>query len=350
MKIRFVKILLVVLCFISFSQRSEAISFNIDSIAKWGKFAKFCVDTYYWGDRFFNTYDTAYVQGTGKKFNIKLTSQSWIDSYRLNFEPESHIDMLSNVASNAGIHLTYLAVSIGYDMNINKFTNGYERSRKRVNFGFNCALFSAEFYIQNNDLTTKINHLETPEINLRPRIKFDGMKTDRWGFDVYYFFNNKRYSQAAAFSYSRLQLKSQGSWYLGISYCNQKYDFDFTVLPTEITDYLPADFADHRYLADTHTYALKGGYAYNWVPGNHWLVSVSESPIIGYRTGKVNSFEKNCMSISNMLRCGAVYNLRNLFIGLQASLYTNFAKDQASTLIGNVFQTDFSIGYRFNLW
>ena len=30
---------------------------NLDSIAAWGKFPRFCINTYRWGDRFFNGYD-----------------------------------------------------------------------------------------------------------------------------------------------------------------------------------------------------------------------------------------------------------------------------------------------------
>lgn len=331
-------------------QPTHAISLALDSIAQWGKFARFCVNTYYWGDRTFNTFDTTYVQGTGMKFKVMLTQQNWLDTYHLDFKPEGEMTMVSDIASNIGVHISYLAVSVGYDMNLNKFFNGYERSRKRVNFSFNCALFSADFYIQNNDLTTHITKFKTADLDLKPRIRFDGMKTDRWGFDIYYFFNNKRYSQAAAFSYTRRQLKSQGSWYLGLSYCNQKYNFDFNTLPLEITDPLENTIEDLIYRTDTKTYAIKGGYAYNWVPHKNWLVSISESPIIGYRTGKVNYTNKHCLAFSNILRAGVVYNLNKFFVGIQCSVYTNFARDQESTLTANVFTTDLSIGYRFNLW
>lgn len=347
---RLIRIIIFFIALFGLTPKSQAISFDLDSIAKWGKFAKFCVDTYYWGDRVFNTYDTAYVKGTGKKFNIKLTSQSWIDSYSLDMPEDVHMAMLSDVASNVGVHLSYLAVSVGYDMNINKFFNGYERTRKRVNFNFNCALFSADFYIQNNDLTTKIRELRTPTMKERPDIKFNGMQTDRWGLDIYYFFNNKRYSQVAAFNYTRLQIKSQGSWYLGLSYCNQKYYFDFNSLPNEIIQYLPSEFIDNTYRADTRNYAIKGGYAFNWVPRKNWLIAFSESPLIGFNTGHVNDYYRKSVAISNLLRAGVAYNYRNLFVGLQASLYTNFARGQVSTLVGNVFSAEFSVGYRFNLW
>ena len=46
-----------------------------------GKFPRFVVNTYRWGNEFFNGYDTTYVQGTGYKFSAKITADSWMDGY-----------------------------------------------------------------------------------------------------------------------------------------------------------------------------------------------------------------------------------------------------------------------------
>ena len=34
-------------------QRADALSLDVDSIAAWGKFPRFCMDVYRWGDKFF---------------------------------------------------------------------------------------------------------------------------------------------------------------------------------------------------------------------------------------------------------------------------------------------------------
>lgn len=67
----------------------RAISFDLDSIAAWGKFPKFCIDTYRWGDRFFNTYDSLYVVGSGTKFNVKLTTDSWLNYINFRILPNA---------------------------------------------------------------------------------------------------------------------------------------------------------------------------------------------------------------------------------------------------------------------
>lgn len=349
---RFYSVSIILLLSIIGSGKISAISLDLDSIAAWGKFPRFCVNTYRWGDKFFNTYDTAYVKPTGFKFNVKLTSESWIDHYRFDFEPDNHMGMVSDIASNAGVRLTYMAVSVGYDMNVNKFFNGYEKTRKRLNFAFNCALFGADIYFHDNDLTTTITSFGNKEETYNPDIKFDGASIDRWGFDVYYFLNNKKYSQSAAFHYGRIQTKSQGSWYFGLSFCDQRYTFDFNQLPPSMLEFYPSEWEDYTYRVDTKNYSLKAGYAYNWALGRKWAIAVSESPMIGLRTGHVNNYDKYSVALNNNLRCSAVYNHNNkrFFAGLVGQVNTGLVTDPETTMIASNFSVEISFGYRFNLW
>ncbi|MBQ2491536.1 MAG: hypothetical protein II539_07580, partial [Muribaculaceae bacterium] len=48
-----------------------------DSTMGYPKFVMFCYNTYKWGDRIFNTYDTAYVKSTGKNWKLILKSDNW---------------------------------------------------------------------------------------------------------------------------------------------------------------------------------------------------------------------------------------------------------------------------------
>ena len=72
---KILKAILTVIVVLTFTQQASALSFALDSIAEWGRFPRFCVDVYHWGDKFFNSYDSTYVVGTGYKFNVKLKTQ-----------------------------------------------------------------------------------------------------------------------------------------------------------------------------------------------------------------------------------------------------------------------------------
>ena len=132
--------------------RSSAGLFDLDSIAAMGKFPRFVVNTYRWGDKFFNGYDTAYVKSTGYKFSAKITTDSWLDGYSFRLPNHTNIFMRSDPSTSIGVYATYLAVSAGYDINISKLFGGADQSRKRLRFGFNCMLFAAEFYMTSNNV------------------------------------------------------------------------------------------------------------------------------------------------------------------------------------------------------
>lgn len=252
------------------------ISFNLDSIATWGKFPRFVVNTYRWGDKFFNGYDTTYVRSTGYKFSAKITTESWLDGYSFRLPNKTGIFMRSDPSTSVGVYLTYLAVSAGYDINVSKLFGGADQSRKRLRFGFNCMLFAAEAYLISNNVGTTLKKFG-PEHHLN--LPFDAIDNSTWGVDAYYFFNHKRYSEAASFNYSRLQQKSQGAFYTGFSIYSQRLRFDFSGLPEELKTILPSHWNNYIYQVNTHNYALRFGYGYNWVFAPKWVLGVSESPI-----------------------------------------------------------------------
>lgn len=344
-KLRLLIFLLPVLFVIA--PKSSAFSLNLDSIATWGKFPRFCVNTYRWGDRFFNTYDTMYVVGTGYKFNGKITTDSWLDVYNFRLPSGENVMMRSDPSTSIGLYLTYLAVSAGYDINVSKLFNGVDRSRQRFRFGFNCSLFSAEFYMYKNNVGADLKEFGGTKLN----IPFNGINNNTWGIDAYYFFNHKRYSEAAAFNFSRVQKRSQGSFFTGFSIYTQQLDFDFSILPHDLLDRLPDYWNDHRYRVDTHNYAIRAGYGYNWVFAPKWVLGVSESPIVGVRKGYVNSdIEKVSFSLYNRMKLAVVWNSGRWFAGIVGKFDAAIVNNRRTTYIGGVLSAEAAFGCRFNLW
>lgn len=328
----------------------SAVSFDLDSIAQWGKLANFCVKTYRWGDKFFNTYDSTYVSGTGTKFNIKLTTNSWNDYYQFRFNDDVSMNMRSSFTTYAGIHLSYLAISVGYEINMNKLFGEITTPKQSFNFSFNCALFSADLYFNRNQTPTKITRFRSGQYRVRENFAFQGINSDIWGIDIYYFFNNKRYSQAAAFNFGKIQKKSQGTWLLGLSYSRQDYQFDFNELPISLKSYLPDNWNYKTYTINTHIYSIKGGFAYNWVPIRNWLFAFSECPTVGLRMGEINNNSQTTLAITNIFRASVIFNYNKFFTGVVGKIYTNLTRENSSIFIGNIFSIELSVGYRFNLW
>lgn len=327
---------------------ANAFSFNLDSISEMGKFPRFVVNTYRWGDKFFNGYDTTFVQPAGYKFSTKITTDSWLDGYNFKLPDNKHIFMRSDPSTSIGLYLTYLAVSAGYDVNISKLFGGVDRSRQRWRFGFNCMLFAAEAYIIRNDVGTTLKRFgEFNNLNL----PFDGINNYTWGIDAYYFFTHKQYSEAASFNYSRIQKRSAGSFFTGFSIYTQKLDFDFSTLPDALRNQIPDQWVDHHYKVNTHNYALRLGYGYNWVFAPKWVFGVSESPIIGVRKGYVNSdIEKVSLSLYNRLKLSVVWNSGRWFFGATGKFDVAIVNNQRTTYAGGVLSGEAVLGCRFNLW
>lgn len=339
------------MCVASSTHKVSAISFDLDSIATWGRFPRFCVNTYRWGDKFFNSYNPDYVVGTGKRFNIKAKTNLVTDFYNFMFEDENRTRMMmvSNPAYTAGLYLTYMAVSIGYDINMGKFFGGGP-IRNTFNFQFNCSLFAADLYLTSNDIGSTITRFGPKGHSSHTDIEFHGINNKSWGLDTYYFFNHKNYSQAAAFAFSKIQVKSAGSFYAGISISETKYDFDFNVLPEEMRNSLPLKDYDYYYRADTRNYALRLGYGYNWVFHKGWTFAISESPNIGFRKGWVlnPADTKTTFSLYNHLTASIVYNHNEWFVGAIGKLENGLVYNKEHTMIGSIFNFEACVGYRFD--
>lgn len=347
------RMLMMLAMLAAFVQSASALSLSLDSIAAWGKFPRFCVDVYRWGDGFFNGYDTAYVVGTGYKFNAKLLQDSWIDNYKFYFPEDVSMSTHSDPSTSVGFRLGYLAVSVGYDKNISRFFGGPETNRReQFSAGFNCSLFTFNMFIYDNTGGQKIYSFGPKGNRYDPDIEFDGLRSKAFGFEAYYFFNHKKYSQAAAFRFSRVQIKSQGSAFAGVNFENQSFDFDFGGLPPNMKDVLPSTWTDYQYHANTKNISLKGGYGYNWVFAPKWVVGVSESPSAGIRVAKGNNGIKTKVLpiFANDVQLSVVWNNKQWFAGAMGQWTTSLLTEKGASFQPSHITGSFHVGYRFNLW
>ena len=352
---RFKYLFFLILTFTMFGcQRAAAFSLDLDSIAAMGKFPRFCIDVYRWGDKFFNTYDTAYVKSTGFKFNVKARGETWSDRYQFSLPNDYQMNMSSSPTVSAGLHLSYLAVSIGYDLNVNKIAGSTEPARNRFMFQFNCALFSAEISWMSNKEPTRIRSFGERGQMQSYNLRFDGINTDIFYLTAVYYLNNKRYSQASAFNYGRIQRRSQGSFFFGFNYWTQNFQFDFSGLPKSMLVQLPESWSEvgYKYNAHNRNYDLAVGYGYNWVFAPDWLIGISESPSFGLKSGYINYEGQNKYSFSlfNHARASIVWNKKHWFAGGILKVDNNLIYDKDHTLINTVLNGEIAVGYRFNLW
>ncbi len=262
--------------------------------------------------------------------------------------------MHSKVNSDLGINLNFMAVSIGYTWNVNRLITGKKDQRSTFNFAFSCALFAAE--ITSWDTTgdtklTKFGHYRT-EDGAKPNIPIDNLNHKAFNLNAYYFFNHKKYSQGAAYNYSKYQLKSAGSWILGINYSNHKISMDFKHLPPSMVNDIP-EFPDN-YNLNYKDYAIMGGYGYNYVMPHNWLYNVTILPSIGYKktimtntdTGH-NSDANSNISLNYSGKMSLTYNHRSLFVSALVNFEGGFYFDDNYMFFNNKGSASAIVGVRF---
>ena len=319
-----------------------------DTTVIWPKFLQFCVDVYNWGDRTFNSYDPAYVISTGKRWKVRLVSDNWLDSYALKLPQGINSTMSSDVYSNLGAYIQYMAVSVGSSYDVAKLFNKKEPSHKKYEFGFICALFNAELYYHENQ--GGVNIRKFGDINDGKLIKeyFPGVSLYTIGFDAYYFFNNKRYSQGAAYNFAKYQLRSQGSFMLGISLNNQKLNFDFSKLPDNLKGSLPnADITNYYF--HYNSYAILAGYGYNWVLAPKLLFNATVMPSVGFSHYYEDSLEGNkyLLSLNIQGRISLTYNLGNYFFGLFGKVNGHLYRQGKMSMFSSIENFSAYVGLRF---
>lgn len=313
------------------------------------KFLRFAWRVYKWGDKTFNSYDTSYVVSTGKNWKLIYKSNIWSDNYRGEPSVENmHVDMRSKLAANMGLQLSFMAVSVGYTLGITNLING-EKVSNKVDFSFTCARFAAEAYYMENRGTVTVRvrgRTDGEKWNATLR-EFGGFHRKAYGMRAYYFFNNRRYAQAAAYCFSKYQKRSVGSFIAGICLQHRDMGINMEEFPPFVLDQIPPGQEMPHFLYND--YCLMAGYGYNWVLGTKWLLNLTVAPYVGYRhlLATQNVDRASAWSVNMRVRMGAIYNHKKYFVGLQNYGDFHRYKSEKNYFIGSLLDFTALVGIRF---
>lgn len=318
-----------------------------DTTVIWPRFLKFCVNVYNWADDVFSSTDTAYVVGTGKRWRTRIINDNWNDSYYIRFSKDLNSIMSGAMHVLAGPSIQYMAVSYAYMFDLSHLIGGTPINYQKQEFSFNCARFAAEGYYYSNDDGSYIRTFGDYNDRRPFKKKFSGITMYTLGIDAYYFFNGYKYSQAAAYNFSKIQKKSQGCFMAGLSYCDQNIAVDFSQLPPELKPY--AKDVEQKYRFHYHDYNILVGYGLNYVLSPHWLFNVTVMPGIGFNHCYEDSQEASAtlFSLSARGMASFTYNSGNWFAGLQGRIRGNWYQSSRYSLFNSIETITLSGGFRF---
>lgn len=318
-----------------------------DTTVEYPKFLGFCVNVYNWADKTFNSYDPDYVVGTGRRWKARVVSDNWVDSYYLNIGKNMPIRMMSDIYCNAGAYLQYMAVSIGYSLDMSNVIGNKPSNHKKLEFNFNCARFNIEGHYWENTGGTFIRTFGDFNRGHLIKKEFPGVMQKTIGINGYFFFNNRKFAMGAAYNFSKFQKRSAGSAIIGFNYNNLDITMDLSQIPAELKPYLNID--PHQYKFHYNSYCLMGGYSFNWVLNPHFLFNISAFPGLGYTRAYEDSAEKGAglFAITLKGQSSLTYNLGDFFVCAVAKLDGNWYNSSSFSLFSSVENAQLSVGVRF---
>ncbi len=299
----------------------------------------------------FNNYDTAYVVGVKEDFRIMIINNDWLDGYGgVIADNNMKVFMHSGVTSSVGLHFSYMGIGYTYMFDLDNVFGGDPTRHMKWDLTFATSRFSFEAYRSRNTGEVTIGRFGDYNNKRYANKKFNGLTRVSSGYDIYYFFNHRKYSQAAAYSYSKIQKRSAGSFIAGFLVATQDVAIDFMTLPDDMKEYLPEHEDDkYHYRYNYRSYSFMLGYAYNWVFHRNWLFNITMAPSLGWRHSFVDSVDgrRNMFALDLRGRLGLVYNVGHFFYGLQILVDGHFYHSKDHNFINSLQDMTISIGVRF---
>lgn len=204
--------------------------------------------------------DTDYVIRPKTKWTVRArwnVSGSNIESEGVYSSSHFQSKMKAHYKSTLSLGVGYLGFSVSLSLNPAKLLGKYHDTE--LNFSSFGRRFGFDFVYQDaKNFTGWHEHDGIGRIDLPADI----MSVKTLNMNAYYAFNNRRFSYPAAFTQSYIQRRSAGSFLLALSLQGQRATINY----------------DHELKLKMTNIGIGGGYAYNYVPSQGWLLHISALP------------------------------------------------------------------------
>ena len=307
----------------------------------------------------FSDFDTLYISPNRYNYALMATHFSNFEYYSVTseFPQPQKLSFSPNPHNKIGLYFGWRWSFLGWSVD----TDDIYRKTNRKNKGteFDLSLYSSKlgvdiFYRRtgNNYKIHKIRGFYD-EIPSDYSEDFSGLKVDIKGLNLYYIFNNRKFSYPAAFSQSTNQRRNAGTFIAGFSISKHNLDFDYQQLPAYIQERMNPGMKVNKI---KYTNAnISFGYAYNWVFARNCLACLSLTPAIAYKASDVDAETQegkawySKFNLDFLLRAGVVYNNGKYFVGT-SFVGKNYNYHRNNFSLDNGFGTlQVYVGFNFHL-
>lgn len=236
----------------------------------------------------FDNIDSNYVSRIDYNFTAMLQSTTDFEFYTVgNNDYSRRLSFAQRPNFRLGPYFGWRWLFLGYTFDLTTLGKSKIQRGSKFEFSIYTAMFGidvisrhtgGDFYLRKVEgLGPQAEEYEGSDIN-------DYINTRVRGFNLYYTFNHKRFSNPAVFSQSTIQRHSAGSWQAGFSITSHDIRFNYNSLPQQFF----AETEEENHLSALERvkfvdYSLMGGYAFNWVFKRNWCLGTAFTPSVGYK-------------------------------------------------------------------
>lgn len=234
-----------------------------------------------------------------------------------------------------GLSINNSVVNIGYGYGFDFLRDRSLGKTKSFDFQYHYygRKFVADLFVQEYEGFYLDDNSKNPTV-------YSDMTMRMYGLHGLYILNNKKYSYRAAFNHTEKQLKSAGSFLLGVGAYTTKISGDSSFLYKDKT------------IFRSFQIGISGGYAYTWVLGRRWFINGSTTVGINFGAEKFSRFGKDKLDVSPSVfpRISVGYNKQTWALGfsyVNNILFNSVSSDNSISVHSGSFQ--FTFVKRFNM-
>ena len=307
----------------------------------------------------FSDFDTLYISPNRYNYALMATHFSNFEYYSVTseFPQPQKLSFSPNPHNKIGLYFGWRWIFLGWSVDIDDIYR--KTNRKNKGTEFDLSLYSSklgvDIFYRRTGNNYKINKIRGfyDEIPSDYSEDFSGLKVDIKGLNLYYIFNNRKFSYPAAFSQSTNQRRNAGTFIAGFSISKHNLDFDYQQLPAYIQERMNPGMKVNKI---KYTNAnISFGYAYNWVFARNCLACLSLTPAIAYKASDVDAETQegkawySKFNLDFLLRAGVVYNNGKYFVGT-SFVGKNYNYHRNNFSLDNGFGTlQVYVGFNFHL-
>jgi hypothetical protein len=309
--------------------------------------------------KLFSEVDTTYIEANHYKFQTMLQNIYSYEVYRLTDNNGNSIKFVPKPSLKIGPYAGWSLIFLGVSVDVLHLNDGNKRREWDVSL-YTLPIGIDIYYRKNGDnyLLQSVNLHNIEDTKAIENKTFNGIESSVTGADLYYIFNHKKFSYPAAFNQSTQQKISCGSALAGIGFTRHSLSIDWQMLnylfKRTLNQSLFGNF-DEEPLSEKVTYtdlSVSGGYGYNWVFAENWLLASSVSlalsrkqsvadsergfKALGTTISHLRDFKFSDITLDAVGRFGIVWNNGRMFAGASAIVHSyNYSKSNFYT--NNIF-------------